>query len=99
MPSDAPSPAGSRPLLRAAGLGLCAGLFIGGLLLVFLGMRGWLVPPDCEGLFKPECELLQDTALHISRVQLLCGGALVALGLAIGVLLRPAFAPQKPEDP
>lgn len=89
MPSDdAPSPPRSRPL-RAAGLGLCAGLLLGGGLLLFLGLRGLLAPPDCAGMLKLECELLTQTALEIGRVQLLCGGALVALSLSVLVLLRP----------
>lgn len=89
MPSaNAPPPPRSRPF-RAAGLGLCAGLLLGGGLLLFLGLRGLLVPPDCAELRKLECDLLTQTALEIGRVQLLCGGALVALSLAVLVLLRP----------
>jgi hypothetical protein len=98
MPPDAPASSAPRPLLRAAGLGLCGGLFLGGGLLLFLGLRGWLLPPDCEGMLKPECDLATETALHVSRVQLLCGGALVALALAVAVLLRPLFAPEEKAD-
>ncbi len=99
MPSpDAPTPPRSRPL-RAAGLGLCAGLLLGGGLLLFLGLRGLLVPPDCTQLRKLECDLITETALEVGRVQLLCGGALVALSLAVLVLLRPLLRPEEAETP
>lgn len=99
MPSaDAPPPPRSRPL-RAAGLGLCAGLFLGGALLFFLGLRGLFVPPDCGELHELECDLLTQTALEIGRVQLLCGGALVALSLAVLILMRPALRAEAPEPP
>jgi hypothetical protein len=68
---------------------LCGGLLLGGGLLLFHGLRRLLVPPDCAGLRKLECDLLAQTALEIGRLQLLCGGALVALSLAVFVLLRP----------
>ena len=87
-PDDVPPPPRSRPL-RAPGLGLCAGLLIGGRLPLFLGPRALLPPPDCAGLLKLECDLLTQTALEVGRVQLLCGGALVALSLSVLVLLRP----------
>ena len=86
-PEAAPPPPRSRPV-RAAGLGLCAGLLLGGLMLLVLGARGLLFPPDCARLQKLECDFLTETALEIGRVQLLCGGALVALALAVFVLLR-----------
>lgn len=91
MPADAPPPPRSRPL-RAAGLGLCGGLLLGGGLLLVLGLRRLFSPPDCMGLGKPECDLLVQMALEVGRVQLLCGGALVALSLAVFVLLRPRSA-------
>jgi hypothetical protein len=81
------------------GLGLCAGLLLGGGVLLFLGLRGLLVPPDCAGLLTLECDLLTQTALEIGRVQLLCGGALVALSLAVLVLLRPTLRAEEPETP
>lgn len=92
------TPPRSRPL-RAAGLGLCGGLLIGGVLLLFLGLRRLLAPPDCARLPKLECELLTETALEVGRVQLLCGGALVALALAVLVLLRSASRPEAEEPP
>lgn len=84
-------------LLRAAGLGLSGGLLIGGVTLLFLGLRRLLAPPDCGRLPKLECELLTETALEVGRVQGLCGGALVSLGLAVLVLLRSASRPQAEE--
>lgn len=101
MSSDAPAPQQpprSRPL-AAAGLGLCGGLLLGGGLLLFLGLKGLLVVPDCSHLRKAECDLLLETAQQVGRVQLLCGGALVALALAVTVLLRPVLRPEEPGQP
>lgn len=101
MSSDAPPPVQpprSRPL-AAAGLGLCGGLLLGGAMLLFLGLKGRLVPPDCSHLGKAECDMIVEAALQVSRVQLLCGGALVALALAVVVLLRPVLHPEPPDAP
>jgi hypothetical protein len=98
MSSDAPAPEQpprSRPL-AAAGLGLCAGLLLGGLMLLFFGLRGLLVLPDCSHVRKAECDLLTEAAQQVGRTQLLCGGALVALSLAVAVLLRPAPRSEEP---
>ncbi|XXF79455.1 hypothetical protein P2318_06800 [Myxococcaceae bacterium GXIMD 01537] len=99
MSPEAPTSLGARRLLRSAGLGLCGGLFIGGLMLLFLGSRGLLAPPDCSRLSKLECELALKTALEVGRVQLVCGGALVALALSVLVLLRPVLRGNPPGEP
>ncbi|SEU14783.1 hypothetical protein [Stigmatella erecta] len=86
-------------LARAALFGLCAGLFSGGLLLLFFGLRGLFGRPDCAGLSELECEVILDAATHIGRVQTLCGGALMALGLCVIVLTRPYLSPPPPPQP
>ena len=90
--SSAPPPGSS--LGRAAFLGLASGMVIGGVWLLFLGLRGLFVPQDCAHLSPNECALLIETAAHVGRVQTLCGGALVALALALYVLLRPYLSPK-----
>lgn len=99
MSSDAPSPSGPHRLLRAAGAGLCGGMLLGGALLLYLGLKAWLSPPDCTGLLSVECEFLAASAREMGRRQLLFGGALLALALASLVLLRPYFRPDKPQQP
>lgn len=86
---------------RAAFFGLAAGMIIGGIGLLILGLRGLYSPPSCLGLSKNECDLVTDAALHIGRVQTLCGGALIGLALSLFVLLRPYLSPRpaKPQQP
>ncbi|RKH13069.1 hypothetical protein D7V97_06785 [Corallococcus sp. CA053C] len=93
--SSLPSSRGAA-LLRAASLGLVAGLLLGGLALLALGVKGVFVPADCAGLSPPECQLNRETDRDLGRVQTLSGGALVALGSALFALTRPR-PPDAPE--
>jgi hypothetical protein len=86
-------------LARAALLGLCGGMFCGGLMLLFFGLRGLFGKPGCGGLSELECEVILDASTHIGRVQTLCGGALMALGLCVIVLTRPYLSPPSPPPP
>jgi hypothetical protein len=95
---DSSSPPSQSSLGRAAFLGLASGLVIGGVWLLFLGLRSLFVPQNCDRLSKNECDLLVETATHVGRVQTLCGGALIALALSLYVLLRPYLSP-KPSQP
>jgi hypothetical protein len=99
MPSDASSPSGPHRLLRAAGAGLCGGMLLGGVLLLYLGLKGWLSPPDCTGLLAVECDFLTQATQEMGRRQLLFGGALLALALASFVLMRPYFRSDEPQQP
>ncbi|NPC82017.1 hypothetical protein HPC49_27835, partial [Pyxidicoccus fallax] len=82
---------------RSAAMGLCGGLFLGGLALLANGLNSLFGAVDCKGLSGPECELLSQTLREVGRMQTLSGGALTALGAALVVLLRPK-APEPPED-
>jgi hypothetical protein len=95
---DSSTPPAQSSLGRAAFLGLASGMLLGGVWLLFLGVRGLFMPPSCAQLSKNECEVLLETASHIGRVQTLCGGALVALAPCLYILLRPYLSP-KPSQP
>ncbi|WP_224241878.1 hypothetical protein [Hyalangium gracile] len=99
-PDSASQPPGSF-LGRAAFLGLASGMVIGGFWLLALGLRGLFFPLDCLGLSKNECDLQSEALVHVGRVQTLCGGALIALALALYVLLRPYLGPRaaRPTQP
>ncbi len=73
---------------RAALLGLCAGMLLGGIFLVVQGLRSRILPTDCHDLSELECSFLRETAVEIGRVQTVAGAALVALAVAVVVLLR-----------
>jgi hypothetical protein len=90
--TDHGDPRAGRGTLRAGLWGLCAGMVLGGLYLLVAGVRSRLAPPDCTGYSDLECTLLLGAAMEVSRVQILAGGALVALGMALGVLLRPRLS-------
>ena len=99
MPSSPePSPPRKPSVGRAAALGLCGGLLLGGIALLAVGLRGTFLAPDCTGLTGPECELLRKTMREVGRFQTLSGSALLALASALFVLLRPR-PPAPPEDP
>lgn len=97
MPS-APPPPPKPSLPRAAALGLAGGLLLGGLGLFAAGLRGLFGTLECTGLSGPECELLQQATHELGRFQSLAGGALVALGSALFVLVRrrPPVPPEAP---
>ncbi len=98
MPSPTPPPPASRRgLARAAALGLCGGMLLGGVMLLVLGLRGLFVPADCSTVPLMECDLLRETSREVGRVQTMCGGALVGLGLSVFVLVRPYLWP-RPEE-
>ncbi|MBJ6761019.1 hypothetical protein JGU66_09610 [Myxococcaceae bacterium JPH2] len=85
-------------VLRAAVLGLAAGLMLGGVGLLVVGVRGVFGSPDCTDLTAPECQLLSESARDLGRLQTLSGGALIALGAALIVLAR-GRAPLPPNEP
>ena len=80
------------PLLRAAVIGLAAGLMIGAFALVFAALTG--LGLSCGDLPAEECLLLQESASDMARDQ-----TIAALGLAfasVGALLllrKPATPP------
>ena len=92
--TDTRSPKGTETLTRAALLGLCGGILLGGLFLLVQGLRTRLAPPDCVDLSEVECGFLQQTAVEVGRMQTVSGAALLALGIAVVVLVlsraRPA---------
>ena len=101
MTSPQPTP-GSPPQAsvgRAALVGLCGGMLIGGLGLLVFGLRGLSGKANCVGLGEQECQLIVDAYTHVGRVQTLCGGALVCLSGALFVLARPYFFPRPPAPP
>jgi hypothetical protein len=73
---------------RAAILGLCGGMLLGGLFLLAQGLRTRLAPADCQDLSEVECGFMQETALEVGRMQTVSGAALLALGAAVVVLVR-----------
>jgi hypothetical protein len=72
-------------------------MVIGGAYLLYLGLRGLYGLPDCSRMTRAECDLLTEAALHVGRVQALCGGALIALALSLYVLARPYLGPRSAE--
>ena len=100
-PSPAPGTPAQASFGRAAVVGLCGGMFIGGVGLLVLGLRGMFGQPNCIGLGEQECELIIEAFLHVGRVQTLCGGALIALAASVFILARPRFfaPPASPSQP
>jgi len=88
------TPPSSSSLGRAAFVGLATGMVVGGAWLLVLGVRGLFAPADCGPLTPNECELITAANAHVGKVQTLCGGALIALALALYVLLRPYLTPR-----
>lgn len=98
MPSARePPPLKASSVGRSAALGLCGGLFLGGLGLLVVGLRGTFGTPDCAGLTGAECDLVRQATREMGRVQALAAGALIALSAALFVLLRPR--PPEPTGP
>jgi hypothetical protein len=79
--------ASTRGLLRAALLGLCGGLLLGGLSLMGLAAMTRLSPVNCADLSEEECTFSRDTEQQMGRFQGMAGAALLALGLASMVLV------------
>jgi hypothetical protein len=72
----------ARPITRGLAAGLVAGLFFGGLLLLFLGTRSLVGGPDCGGLTPSECGLEREIVLGMARREIFAGVALALLALA-----------------
>ena len=66
-----------------------AGLFLSGLVLMFLGGRAIFIGPDCSALSPAECALERDILLTVGRRQVLFGGALALLVLALFIYVPP----------
>ncbi len=98
MPSlPEPSPPPRPSLGRSAATGLLAGLLLGGLGLLAVGLSNLFVTPGCEGLTGPECALVRDATREVGRTQALGGGAMTALAASLFVLFRPRPPPEGPE--
>lgn len=67
---------------RGAVVGVIAGLFFGGVLLVFLGTRALLGLPDCTTMTQEQCALELEIALRMGRMQVMFGLGLALLGLS-----------------
>lgn len=80
-------------MTRAALLGLCGGMVLGGLFLLVRGLWTRLSPTDCMGLSEVECGFMRDTSVEVGRMQTVVGAALLALGIAVVVLLRSRARP------
>lgn len=91
--TDTRSPKGPEALTRAALLGLCGGILLGGLFLLGVGLKTRLSPTDCTGLSEMECGFTRQAALELGRVQVILGSSLLALGAAVVVLVRSKARP------
>ena len=81
-------------VVRPALFGLGTGLMIGALLLVVSAFRGYRL--ECENLPPDECQLEQQSAAEMGRLQ-----SVAALGMALGsvavfLLLRKRTTPPTP---
>jgi hypothetical protein len=75
-------------LFRAAWLGACAALVIGGLGTLYVGFIRLIGAIDCAGMTLEECALEHDVYKSVGRVQAISGAAMIMLGLALYVLWR-----------
>ena len=75
-------------LLKAAGFGVSAALLLGGIFVLFSGLRASFGGTDCEGLSTTECAFAHETAVAVGRLQILFGGAMIALAIALYVIWR-----------
>ncbi len=80
-------------VVRAALMGLCGGMLLGSIYLLFVGFRTYVAPLDCALLSEQECGFAREAALQVGRVQTLSGSALLALGIAVILLLRASKPP------
>ncbi|HYO72143.1 MAG TPA: hypothetical protein VEU33_39330 [Archangium sp.] len=87
--TDTKGPKSAERLTRAALLGLCGGILLGGLFLLGVGLKTRLSPADCTGLSEMECSFKRDAEQEMGRLQVIMGSGLLALGAAVVVLLRP----------
>ncbi|QRN95335.1 hypothetical protein JRI60_40705 [Archangium violaceum] len=94
QPGTDPKTQGARGgVSRAALLGLCGGMMLGGLFLLIQGLRTRLAPADCADLSEMECGFMRDTAIEVGRTQSVVGAALLALAVAVVVLMRSRTRP------
>lgn len=91
--TDAKGAKNAAGLTRAALLGLCGGILLGGLFLLGVGLKTRLSPADCTDLSELECSFKRDAEREMSRMQIIMGSGLLALGAAVVVLLRPKARP------
>ncbi len=91
--TDTRSPKNAEGLTRAALLGLTGGILLGGLFLLGVGLKTRLSPTDCTGLSEMECSFTRQASLELSRMQVIVGSGLLALGAAVVVLLRSQAHP------
>jgi hypothetical protein len=91
--TDTRSPKGTEALTRAALLGLCGGILLGGLFLLGVGIKTSLSPADCTDLSEVECSFRRDADQEMGRMQVIVGCGLLALGAAVVVLLRSKARP------
>lgn len=85
-------------LLKAAGFGVSAALLLGGMFVLFSGLRASFGGTDCEGLSTTECAFAHETAVTVGRLQILFGGAMIALGIALYVIWRTMKPTSAPTD-
>jgi hypothetical protein len=78
--------------------GLTAGLILGGFGLVAWGGYQVVGAVDCTGLSAEECALQRELALWLGRRQVMFGGALGLLGLALVLYLRSQAQAQRSEQ-
>src|SRR4051794_12831130 len=86
----------SGGLLRAAGAGVTVALLLGGGFVLYEGLLGSFGTPDCSNLSPTECSFAHEAAQSIGRLQLIFGGAMVALAIAVFVVWRTSAS--KPEE-
>lgn len=94
MPRDTLS-----PLSRGLVFGLLGGLFIGGAALLGWGALQVFGGPDCTQLSPEECALQREIAVTLGRRQVLFGGALALLGIALFLMIRARGTDHEVETP
>jgi hypothetical protein len=91
--TDIKGPRSAEALTRAALLGLCGGLLLGGLFLLGMGLKTHLSPADCTDLSEMECGFTREAAREMGSRQTIVGAALMSLGAAVVVLVRSKARP------
>ncbi len=77
-----------RRLFRAATSGLASGFLVGGAYLLVQGGQAILSGIDCGRQTEQQCAFDREVAVHLARQQVLVGGALALLAIAIAMWLR-----------
>jgi hypothetical protein len=75
-------------LVRAAAVGLGAGLFLGGAALMAMGARSVWFEIPCDRLSSEECAVERELAISWARWQSLWGLGLLLLALAVFLYVR-----------